>query len=110
LKNTTGIREILARNFKINRQKLGLTQEQLAEKADVSTHYIAMIETCNKYPKPEMLERLARALEVEPHQLFSVATTFDESFERLHQAIITGMKQVVREAIQETFAGKEVPK
>ncbi|MHB9295756.1 hypothetical protein PilKf_01504 [Pillotina sp. SPG140] len=67
----TGMREILARNFKINRQKLGLTQEQLAEKADVSTHYIAMIETCNKYPKPEMLERLAKALAVEPHQLFS---------------------------------------
>jgi transcriptional regulator with XRE-family HTH domain len=99
----TGIREILARNFKVNRRKLGLTQEQLAEKADVSTHYIAMIETCNKYPKPEMLERLARALEVEPHQLFSVSDTFDESLERLRQAIVIDMKQVVREAIQETL-------
>ncbi|MDR1909870.1 MAG: helix-turn-helix domain-containing protein [Spirochaetaceae bacterium] len=100
----TGIREILARNFKINRQKLGLTQEQLAEKANVSTHYIAMIETCNKYPKPEMLERLAKALMVEPHQLFSVSGTLDESFERLHQAIVTDMKQIVRETIQETIA------
>ncbi|MDR2477553.1 MAG: helix-turn-helix domain-containing protein [Treponema sp.] len=102
----TGIREILARNFKINRQKLGLTQEQLAEKADVSTHYIAMIETRNKYPKPEMLERLAQALEVEPHQLFSVSDTFDESFARLHQAIVADMKQVVREALEETLAGR----
>jgi transcriptional regulator with XRE-family HTH domain len=100
----TGIREILARNFKVNRQKLGLTQEQLAEKADVSTHYIAMIETCNKYPKPEMLERLAEALEVEPHRLFSVSDTLDESLERLRQAIVTDMKQVVREAIKETLA------
>jgi transcriptional regulator with XRE-family HTH domain len=100
----TGIREILARNFKVNRQKLGLTQEQLAEKADVSTHYIAMIETCNKYPKPEMLERLAKALEVEPHQLFSVSPPLDESLERLRQAIVTDMKQVVREAIKETLS------
>jgi transcriptional regulator with XRE-family HTH domain len=100
----TGIREILARNFKINRQKLGLTQEQLAEKADVSTHYIAMIETCNKYPKPEMLERLAKALVVEPHQLFSVSDPLDDSFERLRQAIVTDMKQVVREAIKETLS------
>jgi transcriptional regulator with XRE-family HTH domain len=106
----TGIREILARNFKVNRQKLGLTQEQLAEKAEVSTHYIAMIETCNKYPKPEMLERLAKALEVEPHRLFSVSDTgdssreaLDESLERLHQAIVTDMKQVVREAVKETL-------
>jgi transcriptional regulator with XRE-family HTH domain len=101
----TGIREILARNFKVNRQKLGLTQEQLAEKADVSTHYIAMIETRNKYPKPEMLERLAKALEVEPHQLLSVSDTFDESLERLHQAIVADMKQIVQEAIKEIRAG-----
>ncbi|GHU03969.1 hypothetical protein FACS1894147_08570 [Spirochaetia bacterium] len=103
----TGIREILARNFKVNRRKLGLTQEQLAEKAEVSTHYIAMIETCNKYPKPEMLERLAEALEVEPHRLFSVSDTgaLDDSLERLHQAIVTDMKQLVRETIKETLAG-----
>ncbi|MDR1972005.1 MAG: helix-turn-helix domain-containing protein [Treponema sp.] len=100
----TGIREILARNFKINRQKLGLTQGQLAEKADVSTHYIAMIETCNKYPKPEMLERLAKALAVEPHQLFSVSDTPDESFERLHQAIISDMKQVFQETLKEILS------
>jgi len=98
------IRETLARNFKVNRQKLGLTQEQLAEKADVSTHYIAMIETCKKYPKPEMLERLARSLEVDAHQLFSVTDGFDESFKRLHQAIVADMKQIVREAVLETLA------
>jgi hypothetical protein len=72
-----------------------------------------MIERCNKYPKPEMLECLAKALEVEPHQLFSVSNTLDESFERLHQAIvtdirqeITGMKQAVQEAVKEALAGK----
>jgi transcriptional regulator with XRE-family HTH domain len=101
----TGIREILARNFKLNRLKLGLTQEQLAEKADVSTHYIAMIETRNKYPKPEMLERLAKALEVEPHRLFSPQDTFDEALERLRREIAADMKQVVREALRETLAG-----
>jgi len=104
LRNMASIREILARNFKVNRQKLGLTQEQLAEKADVSTHYIAMVETCNRYPKPEMLERLAKALEVDPHQLFSVSGTLDESFERLRQEIVTDMKQIVRETIRETLA------
>jgi transcriptional regulator with XRE-family HTH domain len=104
LEYMASIREILARNFKINRQKLGLTQGQLAEKADVSTHYIAMIETCNKYPKPEMLERLAKALEVEPHQLFSVTNTLDASFERLQHALVTDMRQIVREVIKETLA------
>jgi transcriptional regulator with XRE-family HTH domain len=106
----TGIREVLAANLKEHRRKRGLTQEKLAEQAEVSTHYIAMIETCNKYPKPEMLERLAKALAIEPHQLFSVSAAPEEALERLHQAIVTDMRQlitdikkVVRETIRETL-------
>jgi transcriptional regulator with XRE-family HTH domain len=112
------IREVLAANLKENRRKQGITQEQFAEKADVSAHYIAMIETCNTFPKPEMLERLAIALDLEPHQLFSVEAEPDEAFERLRQAIIadmkqvmpdmeqvmTGIKQGVKEAVKESFA------
>jgi transcriptional regulator with XRE-family HTH domain len=107
----TSIREVLAANLRENRRKLGLTQEKLAEQADVSTHYIAMIETCKKYPKPEMLERLAKALNLEPHQLFSVPASPEEALERLHQTIVAdmqqvgaGIKQAVRETIQETLA------
>ncbi|GHU94991.1 hypothetical protein FACS189479_08260 [Spirochaetia bacterium] len=102
----TGIREILARNFKINRQKLGLTQEQFAEKANVSTHYIAMIETCNKYPKPEMLERLAEALEVEPHELFYMPSVAENALERLQETVAANIKQVVAEAVEKAVADK----
>jgi transcriptional regulator with XRE-family HTH domain len=100
----TGIREVLAANLREYRRRLGLTQEQFAEKADVSTHYIALIETCNKYPKPEMVERLAKALGVEPLQLFSTTAPSNEAFERLIQQGITDIKQAVREAIQEALA------
>jgi transcriptional regulator with XRE-family HTH domain len=106
-----GIREVLAANLRENRRKLGLTQEKLAEQAGVSTHYIAMIETCNKYPKPEMLERLAKALSIEPHQFFSVPPTAEEALEGLRQSLIADMKQattdiqrLVRETIQESLA------
>jgi transcriptional regulator with XRE-family HTH domain len=99
-----GIREVLAANIRENRRKLGLTQEQFAEKAGVSTHYIALIETCNKYPKPEMLECLAQALGIEPLQLFSAAAASNESLERLIQQGISDMQQVVRETIKETLA------
>jgi transcriptional regulator with XRE-family HTH domain len=108
-----GIREVLATNLRENRRKSGLTQEKLAEKAGVSTHYIAMIETCNKYPKPEMLERLAKALSIEPHQFFSVPPSAEEALEGLRQSIIADMKraatdiqQLVRETIQDTLNGE----
>jgi len=90
---------VLAANLKEYRRKKGMTQEELAEKANVSTHYIAMIETCKKYPKPEMLEHIANALEIEPYKLFGVASDPNEPFERLHKAIITDMRTIVTEAI-----------
>ena len=93
-----GIRDILAVNLKENRRKLGMTQEELAEKANVSTHYIAMIETCKKYPKPDMLEHIAKTLNIESYKLFSVVSDPNEPIERLLQKIITDMKIIVNEA------------
>jgi transcriptional regulator with XRE-family HTH domain len=77
----------------------------------MSLQYLAMLELARKFPSGEMLERLANALDIEPHQLFSVAAPSEDALERLHQSIvadirkeITGMKQVVREALQEVLA------
>jgi len=102
-----GIRAVLAANLKEYRRKKGMTQEELAEKADVSTHYIAMIETCKKYPKPEMLEHIAKTLEIEPHKLFGVTSDPNEPFERLHKAIITDMRMIVTEAIEKIIDVKK---
>jgi transcriptional regulator with XRE-family HTH domain len=63
-----------------------------------------MIETCNPFPKPEMLERLAEALGIEPLQLFSAPAALNEALERLLQQGMTDMKQVVRDAVKESFA------
>ena len=83
-----------------------MTQEELAEKANVSTHYIAMIEICKKYPKPDMLEQIARALGIASYKLFSFESDPNEPFERLHQKIITDMKQIVNEAIEKAIEFK----
>jgi len=80
-----------------------MTQDELAEKAGVSTHYIAMIETCKKYPKPDMLEQLAKTLGIEPYKLFSVENDPNEPLERLHQKIITDIRQIVSEAVEKAI-------
>jgi transcriptional regulator with XRE-family HTH domain len=72
----------------------------LAEKADVSAHYIAMVETRKKYPKPDMLERLAKTLKVEPYKLFAAASDPNEPLELLHQKIVRDVKQIVSEAVE----------
>ncbi len=46
------------------REKRGWTQERLAEKVGVSRVTIARIETANRKPSLELLERLAKVLKV----------------------------------------------
>jgi len=59
----TNLRQLPGFNIKQYRVKPGLTQARLAEKADASTQYIAMIELGRKFPGIELLELLAEALE-----------------------------------------------
>ena len=80
-----------------------MTQEELAEKAGVSTHYIAMIETCKKYPKPDMLEQIAKTLRIESYKLFNVENDPNDPLERLHQKIITDIQQMVNEAVEKVI-------
>jgi len=68
----TSLRKTLAFNIKEHRRILGLTQSQLAEKVKTSANYIALIETKKKFPKPEMLERIAASLEIDAPALFAV--------------------------------------
>ena len=67
----TSLRSVLAFNMKLQRQILGISQAKLAEKVNTSTHYIGMIESEKKFPTPEMLERIAAALEIDAPGLFS---------------------------------------
>lgn len=57
-------REILALNLKVARVKKSLTQEQLAEKADISTKHLTKIENKKVTPSSFMLYNLAKVLNV----------------------------------------------
>jgi transcriptional regulator with XRE-family HTH domain len=57
--------------MKAQRQILGISQAQLAERVNTSTNYIGQIETEKRFPTPEMLERIAAALEIVPAALFA---------------------------------------
>jgi transcriptional regulator with XRE-family HTH domain len=107
------IRETFAQNLKINRRKSGLSQEKLAEKADVSTHYIAILEIARSFPTSEVLERIARALDIEIYELFLVPHAPNAEFTQFRQEIRGDMrqlcdeiKQTVDEAIQKALSEK----
>ena len=97
------IKETFARNLREARRKSGLTQAQLAEKAEVSTHYIALIELARNIPKVDTIERLARALNVELYELFITPLSPAMEMKKYHEAIIAELRDMVKESVDEAF-------
>jgi len=97
------IRETFARNLRENRRKSGLTQAQLAEKAEVSTHYIALIELARNIPKVETIERFAKALNIEIYELFIVPLSPAMEMKKIKESIIADLKDIVKESVDEAF-------
>lgn len=56
--------QALALEIKASRARLGLTQEDLAGRAELDRPYISMIEVARKQPTLSVLYRLAVALEL----------------------------------------------
>lgn len=81
------------------RRVLGISQAKLAEKVSTSTHYISQIEQENKFPSPEMLERIAAALEIDSPQLFSMHSFTDEAVRRFQEGVLSDMGTAIAVAI-----------
>jgi transcriptional regulator with XRE-family HTH domain len=103
----TNIRDILAKNMKACRNALGLSQAKLAEKVDTSTHYIGMIETKNNFPSPEMLERIAAALEIDTLNLFSAEKNLPEAIKTCRKSALKDIKNLVERFIDEKLKDLE---
>jgi transcriptional regulator with XRE-family HTH domain len=95
---------LLAVNMKVQRHILQLSQAKLAEKVNTSAHYIGMIELERKFPSPEMLERIAAALEIDAPDLFSTNWRPDEradSRKKFRDLVISDIDKVICSRLKE---------
>jgi len=121
----TNLRDILAHNLKEKRKICGFSQEKLAEMVNVSIHHIATIETARNYPTLDLVERMAKALNIEIYELFinplsppeemerlyevaakNIDKLMSESMERLYQTTAKNIELVVGRAVEKVLAGK----
>jgi transcriptional regulator with XRE-family HTH domain len=63
------VRDILAKNIKRLRNRLLLTQEDLAAKAGISVVFLSDVERSNKWPSLDTLVSRANALNIEAYEL-----------------------------------------
>jgi transcriptional regulator with XRE-family HTH domain len=70
-------RKLLGRRIRYLRNLRGMTQEQLGDKADVNYKYLGAIERGEKNPATDNLAKIAGALDVKLHEIF----TFEHEIE-----------------------------
>jgi transcriptional regulator with XRE-family HTH domain len=104
------LREILSYNIKKERKKLGLTQEKLAEIADLSSQTINDIEGCRMWVSDKTMSKLSKVLHIEAYQLL-IPTSPNENptieannqekllFD-LEDRVIRNIRQQFKEAIE----------
>ena len=71
---------LLGRRIAYLRRRKGLTQEQLAERADVTNNYISHIENCRSIPSLETVVKLCGALGVTPDELLLGTSTHEQNY------------------------------
>jgi transcriptional regulator with XRE-family HTH domain len=96
----TDIRRLLAENMKIHRKALGLSQAKLAEIIDTASNYIALIESCKRFPTPQMIERIALALKIDAPELFSVKKQEPQSIKAIHEQILTDIDKILTKRLE----------
>lgn len=96
----SSLRHILALNMRKHRHILGLSQAKLAESANIATAYVAMIELEKKFPSVDVLERIARALKIDPTELFAKTSHPTEAVKKFHQSFLSDIEQVTKRHIE----------
>ena len=97
------IRKIFGENVKYYRKKAGLSQEQLAEKLDISPNHLSVIETGGKFVTYKLLEKLITLFDIMPSALFYVSGTASND-----DTIQNKINSIIKSELESTY--KEISK
>ena len=102
--NGKEIKTILGKNIKFLRFHKEYSQADLAEKADISITFLSNIERGLKFPKPDIMAKIADSLDVGIYELFRtdivpesnkeiVNLLFDDLTKKVNQVMESVFKQ-----------------
>ena len=91
----------IGKGIRVNRQRLKLTIEQLAEAAGVDANYLAHVETGSKTPSLPMVAKVLDALDIGPGRLFAgssstVKASEGDDVERKIRVLVRGLDRAQR--------------
>lgn len=92
------IKKDFGQRIKELRNKKGITQYQLAEMVGIDPKHMSHIETGRSFPKADLIEKFANALEIEYPELFS--TQYLEDREIIFKKLINYKKNASDSKLQ----------
>jgi transcriptional regulator with XRE-family HTH domain len=99
----TKVRKILSSNLKKHREKLGFSQEKLAESAEISTMMVKDIEGCRTWVSDKTLESLANALKTDIFRLLMPDTVYEEEISKTIRNDLESITQKIRQDMDITL-------
>ena len=101
--NGSDLRAVLSQNIKIYRSHHGWSQADLAEKANISINFLSSIERGVKWPYPETIVKIAKALKIEEFELFKKEKPLTNETATLIDRIVTEISVAVDDSIKKTY-------
>jgi transcriptional regulator with XRE-family HTH domain len=86
------IKKLIGKRIKEIRRSKHLSQEQLAEKADINSKYLSRMERGTENPTLDMLIKLANALDVEMWEMF------DFGHVKSHKELKESLQNIIKTA------------
>ena len=74
-----GLKQTVAGNVRRLRLERSYTQEELSELAGINRNYTGMIERGERSPTVDILEKLAKALKIDPVAFLTAGTEKDQT-------------------------------
>jgi transcriptional regulator with XRE-family HTH domain len=104
-------RDLLSRNIKRFRNRLGVSQLNLALELEISTTFLSDIETGKKWVSARTLAQIAKALKIEIFELFrpeekpeqDISTAVIKYLDDVDDTIIKSIEQSIRPAVKKSL-------
>lgn len=108
------LRDIFIRNLKFYRKRQGLSQEKLSYAIEMSMNYVNQLENKNSFPPPEIIDKIAVALNIRAVQLFDengspeniIAVDRSGFVQELTEQITNRIRKDIQKVISETIQEK----
>jgi transcriptional regulator with XRE-family HTH domain len=94
------LKRLLGQNIKRFRGNSGYSQEELAEKAGISTPFLGAIERGDKWPSPSTLAEIARGLGVYPYDLLKPEKIVSQDIRKITAKLTKDITKLVDNSVK----------